>query len=146
MGRRAYPPQNRPPARPGYFPRRPPLACSSLRRSPPGRAARLRIDRRARPVTSAAGTRLHDRAFERRRREERSDLERFHRREREGPDLRREVRQVVNRDALSLECGGLRGNRLCRRSLLSGNIGRWNRPLLNGPEGLAILSVERVDE
>ena len=61
-------------------------------------------------------------------------------------ELRREVDQVVLGDPLHLVGGRTGRERLRRRQLLAGNLGMGHGPLLDGPDGLTGLPVQRVKE
>ena len=72
--------------------------------------AGLRIERRARPVRAAGPTRILNRAFLRRRREERTVVELLEHLERGVLELRREVDQIASVTPCRSNAGGLVGN------------------------------------
>ncbi len=63
-----------------------------------------------------------------------------------GLQLRRKIEGVVKRHALRAECGRLGRKRLRRRRLLSGNIARGHRALLDRPHRLACNAIEHECE
>ena len=84
------------------------------------------------------------RAAHRRRREDRPDLVARRDLQRLGAELRREVDQVLERDALVIVRRRLRGKRLRRRRFLAGHVGLRHRPLFDREDRLPRDAVEQI--
>ena len=111
------------------------------------------VDGRARPAGGPGRRRTHDGAPRHaldgavERGEQRAEPEAFDGLEGHGPNLGREVDQVVDHQPLIVEGGGLRGEGLGRGGHFARHVRlRRHRTLFDGPDGLARHPVERVDE
>ena len=114
---------------------------------PPGREVQITgfwIVSGAAPIRAAAPAGHLDRSLLGRRGEQRSESIGLHRRKRLRSQLRREVDQVVFRDALHLERRGLRRERL-RLGDRFEFAGR-DRPVLDRPDRLSRPSIEHIEE
>ena len=105
-----------------------------------------RINRGTAPVGTAHIARHLDVAALGRRREQRTAVPLRQRLERERSQLRRERHDVIVRKALPVEWWWLRRERLALRRLLAGHGRLRYGPLVNGPQRLAGLPIEDVDE
>ena len=81
-------------------------------------------------------------AFDRRRREHRTDHVALHDVERRGAQLRREVDEIVNRDALPIERRRLGWKRLRRRRLFARCRRLRHRPFFDRPHRLSVDAIE----
>ena len=109
---------------------------------------RVGVDGGAPPVRASCGERTPECALippadhQRRRCIQRPDTERLDRLQRHLPNLRREVHEVVGRDALIVEWRGFGRKRLGSRRTLTRDVRRRHRPLLDWPHRLSRDSVE----
>src|SRR5207245_10155563 len=79
-----------------------------------------------------------------RRREDGPELVARYKRDGFGPELRREVDQIVDRKTLKIVRGRPGRKRLRRRVPLSGHVTLWNRSLLDRPHRLTGDAIEHV--